>query len=178
MGGGGGSNEAPVYNAERENAYVSADQYNEYLKGKPLETAYLDDIMQSPDNYATAVKGEANADIAQKTPTVAVRPGMGMNTPALIRNQEMKGSVMGAIDRDAIAQNAATKKGAVENAMGFQTTVNSARTGMAADAVSKGITNMQNDYTDSASTKSSIATLSGMGAGMAIDKARSMKAAA
>lgn len=140
--------------------------FNEYLKDKPVINAYLEDIRRDPAESAKAIQGEASADLAQKTAFVPGNPNAGMAPAGPAKSATLNAKVMTDLGTDAVAQQAGAKKGFVENSMGLQTTVNAAQQGMARDAVTRNITDVQADYQSNASTAGAVASLAGAGAGM------------
>lgn len=151
---------------EKAETQVAVRNFNEYLNDKPVIAAYLADISRDPEETAKAVKGEASADLAQKTRFTPGNPNGRMNPSAPAATATLNAKVMSDIDKDAISQQAAAKKVYVENAMGIQSSANTAQQGMARDAVSRNITDAEGVYNSNAATNSSIASLAGTGAGM------------
>lgn len=151
---------------EKAQTQVAVRNFNEYLKDKPVITAYLTDINRNPAETARTIQGQAGADLAQKNTFVPGNPNAGMNTGGMAKSAGMNAKVMNDLGHDAIAQQAAAKKGFVENAMGMQTSVNTAQQGMARDAVSRNIAEAEADYSSAASTLGTVSSLAGSGAGM------------
>jgi hypothetical protein len=185
MCGGGGSSEPKVTPVERAQAVIAARNYNESLRDKPwigtmaggvpTKDSYLEDIMKDPIQQASAVKGVASADLAQKNafPQGDVNQKvLGMGAPG-----PLNAKVMSDLDRDMMAKSAAAKAGFVSNAMGINTTVNQAQEGMAKDAFDRNKSNSVKDYENNAATTSSIASLSGAGSILAYDKMTEKKEA-
>ncbi|CAB4211880.1 hypothetical protein UFOVP1419_42 [uncultured Caudovirales phage] len=152
---------------ERAQTQVAVRNFNEYLKDKPVIADYLKDINRDPAETARAIQGQAGADLAQKEAFVPGNPNAGMNPAAPAKAAGLNAKVMNDLGQDAIAQQAAARKGYVENAMGLQTSVNTAQQGMARDAVSRNITESEADYASNASTLGAVSSLAGAGAGMA-----------
>lgn len=155
-----------VTEAERAQSRTAVLNWNEYLKDKPVINDYLKDISRDPGETAKAIQGEASADLAQKTAFVPGNPNAGMAPAAAAKSATMNAKVMGDLEQDAVAQQAGAKKAFVENAMGLQSSANTAQQGMARDAVSRNITDAEADYTSNASTLSAVSSLAGAGAGM------------
>ena len=154
--------------AEAANTEVAVKQWDEFLKTKPVEAAYLEDVNRDPSEKAQAVQGQAVADLAQKMPVVTRPdgPNRGMSPGGMVTTAATGARVEDAINRDAVAQQAAGRKTFLENAMGIQSSANTATAGLAEDAVKRELTNAQADYTNSASTTSALSSLAGAGAGM------------
>jgi hypothetical protein len=150
---------------------IAARNFNEYLKDKPVITDYLNDINRDPAETARAIQGEAGADLAQKNVFVPGNPNAGMNPSAPAKAATLNAKVMNDLGQDAVSQQAAAKKGFVENAMGLNTTVNTAQQGMARDAVSRNIADSEADFSSNASTLGAISSVAGAGAGMAYTNA-------
>lgn len=151
---------------EKAQTEVAARMFNLYLEGKPVSDAYLEDISRDPSITADAVKGEAAVDMAVSTPAM-VDPTRGVNPTGMAKLAGRRAKVMGDIDQDAVSQKAAGMKTYVENAMGIQSTANTAQAGMAEDAVRRNIDKSQAEYNSDAAGASSMASLAGTGAGMA-----------
>jgi hypothetical protein len=160
---------------EAAQTQIAVRNYNEYLKDKPVIAAYLDDISRDPAETAAVIQGQAGADLAQKSAFVPDNPNAGMSPDGLVKSATLRSKVMSELGQDAVAQQAAAKKGYVENAMGLQTSVNTAQQGMARDAVERNITDAQAGYQANASTMGAVASLAGAGAGMAYTNAVAKK---
>lgn len=175
MCGGGGGPDPDDFNkpteVEKAQTQVAVRNFNEYLKDKPVINAYLADVSRDPYETARTIQGQASADLAQKTAFVPGNPNGGMYPASLAKSATLNSKVMSDLGQDAISQQAATKKSAVENMMGVQSSVNSAQEGMARDAVSRNISDAQADYSSNAATMGSVASLAGAGAGMAYTNA-------
>lgn len=152
---------------EKAQTQVAVRNYNEYLKDKPVISAYLADISRAPAETAKVIQGQAGADLAQKSTFVPENPNGGMNPDAAAKSAALNAKVMTDLGQDAVAQQAAGKKSYVENAMGIQSTANTAQQGMARDAVARNITAAEGDYQSNASTLGAVSSLAGAGAGMA-----------
>jgi hypothetical protein len=157
---------------EKSEAVVAVRNYNEYLKDKPVINAYLKDISRDPTETAQVVQGQASADLAQKAVFVPGNPNAGMSPAGAVKSAQVDGRVMSELGQDAIAQQAAAKKSYVENAMGIQSSANTAQQGMAHDAVARNTAEAEADYQSSAATASSAASLAGAGAAMVYQKAK------
>jgi hypothetical protein len=157
---------------EKQQTENAARMFNLYLEGKPVTDAYNADISKDPSAATNTAQGEAAVDLAKMTPTVANPNSMnqGMNPAGVNKVAATKAKVMSDISQDAVSQQAAGMKSTVENALGIQSTANTALSGMARDAVSRNISDAQSDYNSDASTKSSLTSVAGMGAGMAYDR--------
>lgn len=163
------NNPTEVEKQQTENA---AKMFNLYLEGKPVTDAYNADISKDPAAATNTAQGEAAVDLAKMTSTV-VNPNavnQGMNPGMVNKVAGTKAKVMSDISQDAVSQQAAGMKSSVENALGIQSTANTALSGMARDAVSRNVSDAQSAYNSDASTKSSLTSVAGMGAGMAWDK--------
>lgn len=167
--------------AEKAQAEVAANQFNEYLKGKaiqgtfdeqgrPTAGSYLEDIYRDPALTAKATQGEAAVDLAQMTPAVSNPNAVngGMSPTGSMRLAGRRAKVMTDLSQDAVSQQAAGKKAFVENAMGLQSSADTAQAGMAADAVRRNITSAEADYESSTAGTRSLTSLAGAGAGMAL----------
>lgn len=167
--GGGGANPDDFNKpteVEKAQTQVAVRNFNEYLKDKPVINAYLADISRDPSETARTIQGQAGADLAQKTAFVPGNPNAGMAPGSVAKSAALNSKVMGDLGQDAIAQQAAAKKSFVENAMGLQSSANTAQQGMARDAVSRNITDAEADYQSNAATMGAVSSLAGAGAGM------------
>lgn len=172
--GGGGPNPDDFNKpteVEKAQTQVAVRNFNEYLKDKPVINAYLADINRDPTQTAGLIQGQASADLAQKAAFVPGNPNVGMAPDGLVKSAQLRSKVMGDLGQDAVAQQAAAKKVFVENAMGMQSSANTAQQGMARDAVSRNMTNAEADYQSNASTLGAVSSLAGTGAGMAYTNA-------
>lgn len=149
---------------------VATRMFNLALEGKPVTDAYQADITRDPSLTANQVQGQAAVDLAKKAPQSYVDPTRGMNTTAATGMAGARSAAMNNIAQDATSQKAAGMKSIVENALGQQSTANTAMTGMAADAVDRSVNAAQSSYNNKASTMSSLSTLAGAGAVIARDK--------
>jgi hypothetical protein len=207
--------EATEY-AVAENA---AKAFNEYLKGKPYEFAYLQDtlgfnpasaneityapvpfvpggvfdplggsrplvIADNRHSTLAAVKrnaladtaaGRASADLAQKMGPITANPLRGMNPNVAAAAGKIYSRVAGDLNRDVTGQQAAVGRAYFENAMGIKGSADATQAGMAADAVRRNMTDAETSYTNSASTRSAIASGAGMAAGFASDYMKNNK---
>lgn len=167
MCGGSAPDPNPVTALEREQARAAVKNYNEYLKDKPTINAYLADISRDPAETARSIQGQAGADLAQKSRFVPGNPNAGVNINGDANSAQLRAKVMNSLSQDAISQQAAAKRSFVENAMGIQSTVNTAQQGMAADAVSRSIAEQRAEQESRANTASGIAAVGGSAAAIA-----------
>ena len=151
---------------EKAQTQVAVRNFNEYLKDKPVINAYLEDINRDPAETSRGIKGEASADLAQKSAFVPGNPNGGMAPDSAARNATLNAKVENDLGSDAVVQQAAAKKSFVENAMGLQSSANTAQQGMARDAVNRNITEAEGDYQSNAATMGAVSSLAGAGAGM------------
>jgi hypothetical protein len=176
MGGGGPDPEDfnKPNEVEKANTQIAVRNFNEYLKDKPVITGYLEDISRDPAETAKAVQGEAAADLAQKNKFVPGNPNAGMG-PDVAKGATLNAKVMNDLTADSVMQQAAAKKSYVENAMGIQSSVNTAQQGMARDAVSRNIADAEGDYQSHAATLGAVSSLAGAASGMAYNNATAKK---
>jgi hypothetical protein len=156
-----------VEKAQSENA---ARMFNLALEGKPVTDAYLADTTADPAERTNAVQGQAAVDMAKMTPQVSNpnQVNQGMNPAGASTLATQRAKVMSDVAQDAQGQQAAGMKSAVENALGVQSSANTAMAGMARDAVDRNTTKAASDYNSRVTTNSSIASLAGAGTGMAM----------
>lgn len=155
--------------AEKAGSEVAANMFNLYLEGKPVTEAYRDDISKDPSITANAVQGEAAADLAAKTPVVT-NPNQNVNPTGMAKLAGKRSKIMNDLSQDSVAQKSAGMKTYVENALGVQSSANTAQTGMAADAVERNITKAESDYETKTAGVGAVASLAGAGASLALKK--------
>jgi hypothetical protein len=163
-----------VEQAQSENA---ARMFNLALEGKPVTDAYLADITADPAERTNVVQGQAAVDMAKMTPQVSNPNQMnqGMDPAGATTLATQRAKVMSEVAQDAQGQQAAGMKSSVENALGVQSSANTAMSGMARDAVDRNVTKAASDYNSRATTNSSIASLAGAGTGMAMSYKKETK---
>lgn len=180
-------------------AEVATNYWNKKIAdGVPMENAQIKDVTGleslSTGGYANAagtkatpeemksaaldrnaartevVKGQANADVMQGMGPPVLNPtqaGVSYGKPA-----RMAAKIEGDIDKDMLAQQAATTMGIVESAAGGEQAANTSLQGMASDAVDRNINAGEASYNNNASTKKSIMTLAGMGTQAYLDSTK------
>lgn len=163
---------------EYATAETAAKEWNLYLQGKPIEEGYLHDISRDPTEAAQTMKDQAAADFATEAPVSALPngPNGGMSAAAVMRTAATRAKTMSDLDQVATGQQAAGRKAYIENAMGLQSSADTAQAGLAGEEVRKNLENTQADYNSNAATMGSLASLAGAGAGMAYDWSKSKQA--
>jgi hypothetical protein len=131
--------------------------YNQYLKDKPLINEYIDNAGRDSSLNAAGLQTTAGADLAQKEKQFnPSAPVAGKAGGAMLGSK-----VYGDLQRDAVAQTAAAKSGAIDSMLGLQSNVNTAQEGMARDAVTRNTTSATLEQNKDAATKSSVASVLG-----------------
>lgn len=152
--------------AEKAAAEVAAKQWNAYLAGKPMEMEYLADVSQDPMALTEAAKGKAAVDLSGMTAkALGNTPNVTGDGAGMMRLSAQRAKIGNELGQDAISQQAAGRKSYIENAMGMQSTANTAQAGLAADAVARNTSQAEADYTSSAANAGAFAGMAGAAAG-------------
>lgn len=149
---------------EHAQAETAAKMFNEYLRGKGVEKAYLADISANPALAAAAAKGTAATDLALKLPaTTRAAPASGMSPTAIIKGAQIRSKIGSDLDTNAVTQQAAGRKTYVENAMGVQSTADTAQSGLANEAVKRNLNEAESQQRSAQAGMSAVSSLAGAG---------------
>lgn len=144
--------------------------FNQYKKDKPLLDAYSADIVTGQPKAVRDLRGQVNADLAQKQTAQMsnINPNMGM--PSFSKGAVTASKIIGDVGRDSMAQKGMAINGIVNSKLGLQGNVNTAQEGLAKDAVDRNLTDISNSINSKNATSSAAASLLGSGSSMLYNK--------
>lgn len=149
---------SPVEFAQTRRAVMD---YNQYVKDKPFINEYISDVTKDPRISATGLRGQANADLMQKSQMSNMNPNVGM--PSFTKGALLGSKISGDLMRDTVSQKAAVTGGILANKMGQQSNVNASQDMMAKDAVERNLNENALEYGKKQGTTNAMASLLGAG---------------
>lgn len=136
---------------EKASAEVSAKAYNELVAGKPLEMAYIKDVLADPAQRTALAQGQVNADVMQKAAGSGVDPTRSLAVQSPVSMAPVLGKAQGNAATDVRLQRLAGTTGIIKMGLGQASNAMTGMEGLAKSSVDRSINDAQADYqTDTA----------------------------